>query len=91
MNTRITTMHQKAREIIRKEKETSMMIDLAAEIETKIITGTKRAGIVMIAMKIVIDQNIEVNTKANTANVKDLEVVVHTAQKAVINQSYHLI
>lgn len=86
MNARITTMYQKAREIIKKGKETNMMIDLVAEIETEIIIGTKRVDIVTIAMRTVIVRNIEVTTKASTANVRDLEVEVHIAQKAVINQ-----
>ena len=91
MNAKITTMYQKAKEIIKRGKETNMMTDLVAKIETEIIIGTKRVDIVMIAMRTVIVRNIEVTTKASTANVRDLEAVVHIVQKAVINLSSHLI
>ena len=91
MIVRITIMYQKARETIKRGKETSMMTDLEAKIEIEIIIGTKRVDIVTIVMRTVIDRNIEVTTKASTANVEDLEVEVRIAQTAVINQSYHLI
>ena len=91
MNARITTMYRKAREIIKKGKETNMMTDLVAEIGIKTIIEIKRVDIVTIATRSAIGRNIEVTIKANTANEEDLEVRVLVAQIAVINQSYLLI
>ena len=68
-----------------------MLTNAKNTIEIEIIIGTKRVDIVTIVTKTVIDQNIEVTTKASTAKEEDLEVAVLIAQRVVINQSYHLI
>ena len=91
MIVRITIMYQKARETIKRGKETNMMTDLAAEIKIEIIIEKKRVDIVTIVMRTVIDQNIEETTKASTVKEEDLEVAVLIAQRVVISQSYHLI